>query len=114
MVKSILSRVKDTSDVTLDVQLIKERLITRPDNDRLFELFCAQKHGSSQNFVTVERVRMSADKLEVLSYRLLEEIVRELIFVFGSHHLKLGRDNRIVVVHIDELFGLLSCLHFNN
>ena len=112
MIEPILLGVKHASHITLNIQLIQDLLVTRPDNDTLCKLFCPQQKTASHDLVGVEGFRVGADQLVLGTEGVVEVSFGEVFFVFSPHDLEIVLDNTGVLVVMVELGRVTGSLHF--
>lgn len=110
VVEPVLLGIKDAADVALDVELVKDFLVSGAHNDTFLELRGSQKKCGGQNFIAVENFGMSANKLELASELGIEVLLDEFLLIFGANDLEVRSDDRPKLESVDVL--LFWVLHY--
>ena len=97
MIKPIFLRVKLTTNITLDIKLVEDLLVTCSNNDTVLELFGSQQKRSGHYLVAMEGITMGSYKFILSSNFIIEEILLKISFVFSAYYLKDRCDNRLII-----------------
>ena len=99
MIESSLFWVKNSTNITLHIELIKNLLVTGSNNDARGKLLSIKEERCGHDFVAMEAVAVGAHELDLgAQFLVVQVFFDELFLVFGSNNLQIFSDFGGVIV----------------